>query len=185
MRALGFAALPHADAAALAAEGATVVRTLNELASLLQPIALRPAMPEDAPALAECARLAYQHYVPRMPLPPGPMLLDYAQVMREHDVTVAEAGGRLAGFVVLTEDEEGFRLWIVGVDPAFQGRGVGRALLQFAEAEARRRGFDSIHLSTHETMTENQALYARIGYREYARRREDGYARVYMRKALG
>jgi GNAT superfamily N-acetyltransferase len=65
-----------------------------------------------------------------------------------------------------------------------QKTGVGKALLEFAEAEARRLGYDSIHLSTHEKMTENQALYARIGYREYDRRVEDGYSRVYMRKRL-
>jgi hypothetical protein len=33
-------------------------------------------------------------------------------------------------------------------------------------------------------MTENQALYAKIGYAEYDRRFEQGLARVYMRKAL-
>ena len=33
-------------------------------------------------------------------------------------------------------------------------------------------------------MTENQALYARLGYREFERRTEKGYPRVYMRKAL-
>jgi hypothetical protein len=29
-------------------------------------------------------------------------------------------------------------------------------------------------------MTENQAIYARLGYRETARRTEGGYRRVYM-----
>lgn len=48
--------------------------------------------------------------------------------------------------------------------------GVGRTLLQLAETEARRLGYDSIYLSAHEKMTENQSLYAKIGYREYARR---------------
>ena len=33
-------------------------------------------------------------------------------------------------------------------------------------------------------MTENQAMYTKIGYREYDRREEDGYSRVYMRKSL-
>ena len=33
-------------------------------------------------------------------------------------------------------------------------------------------------------MTENRFHYARIGYVEYARRTENGLARVYMRKAL-
>jgi len=33
-------------------------------------------------------------------------------------------------------------------------------------------------------MTENQALYSKIGYVEYDRRIEQGLARVYMRKEL-
>jgi hypothetical protein len=33
-------------------------------------------------------------------------------------------------------------------------------------------------------MTENLALYARLGYEEDERRREDGFARVFMSKRL-
>ena len=72
----------------------------------------------------------------------------------------------------------------VAVDPRYHGQGIGRALLGLAEAEARRQRFDSIYLYTHERMTENQGLYIRIGYVEYDRRTEQGYARVYMRKPL-
>ncbi|MGA2490673.1 MAG: GNAT family N-acetyltransferase [Anaerolineales bacterium] len=37
---------------------------------------------------------------------------------------------------------------IVAVLPALQGMGVGRALVIFAESEAKRRGFRSIYLCT-------------------------------------
>ena len=33
-------------------------------------------------------------------------------------------------------------------------------------------------------MTENQAIYARLGYRVIDRRVEDGYRRIYMEKIL-
>jgi hypothetical protein len=33
-------------------------------------------------------------------------------------------------------------------------------------------------------MTENLAIYARLGYAEFARRTEDGYHRVFMEKHL-
>jgi hypothetical protein len=39
-------------------------------------------------------------------------------------------------------------------------------------------------LYTNEVMTENQAIYAHLGYRETARRTEDGYHRVFMEKEL-
>ncbi len=68
--------------------------------------------------------------------------------------------------------------------PEGQGKGYGRALIEFAEAEARRRGFAEIRLYTHEMMTENIALYTRIGFEETHRVSEKGYDRVYMTKQL-
>jgi len=35
-----------------------------------------------------------------------------------------------------------------------------------------------------EVMTENQAIYTHLGYREVDRHTEDGYRRVYMEKPL-
>lgn len=151
----------------------------------MTPLSTRRATPADAPRVAACVRAAYQHYVERIGKPPRPMLEDYEKVIEEREVVLAEAGGELAGVVVLGQSPEDFRVLNVAVDPRFQKTGVGRMLLQLAEAEARRHGYDRIFLSTHEKMTENQALYARIGYREYDRRMEDGYARVFMQKELG
>jgi ribosomal protein S18 acetylase RimI-like enzyme len=72
----------------------------------------------------------------------------------------------------------------VAVSPARQGSGLGRRLLAFAEAEALRRGYAEIRLYTHQTMEENQRLYASIGYEETGRGAEAGYDRVFMRKQL-
>jgi ribosomal protein S18 acetylase RimI-like enzyme len=109
---------------------------------------------------------------------------DYAEVIRDRQVTVAEDGGELVGVVVTGPTGEGFLLDNVAVHPSHQGKGIGKVLLANAETEARRAGFDSIYLYTHEKMTENQALYARLGYVEYERRAERGFARVFMRKRL-
>jgi hypothetical protein len=67
---------------------------------------------------------------------------------------------------------------------SFQRTGVGTTLLQFAEIEARRLRYNSIHPSTHEKMTENQCLCSKIGWREYAQLLKDGYSRIYIRKGL-
>ena len=42
----------------------------------------------------------------------------------------------------------------------------------------------SVYLYTHEKMTENLALYSKIGYTEYDRRHQEGFSRIYMRKHL-
>ena len=56
--------------------------------------------------------------------------------------------------------------------------------MEFAEQEAAPRGLNRMALVTHEVMTENQAIYARLGYIEIDRRTEDGYRRIYMEKPL-
>jgi ribosomal protein S18 acetylase RimI-like enzyme len=145
---------------------------------------LRAAAEADVPRLSELVRAAYGVYVPRMGREPRPMGDDYAAAVREHEVVVAEEDGRVVGMVVLTVTEEGFLIDNVAVDPARQGQGVGRALLLEAEAAARRAGFDALYLFTHETMTENLALYERIGYVEYDRRPPDERSVVYLRKHL-
>jgi RNA polymerase sigma-70 factor (ECF subfamily) len=162
-------ALVHAGA-----ERGFLERRLAEL------VVLRPATAADVPRLTELAQAAYGHYVERLGGAPRPLTDDYAVVVAESDVTVAERGGEIAGLAVLLVADEGFTLDNVAVHPAHQGTGVGRALLEHAEAEARRAGFDSVRLYTHELMSENVALYERIGYAEYAR----AGPLLFMRKRL-
>ena len=145
---------------------------------------LRPATAQDVARLAQLVDAAYGHYVERIGMKPRPMRDDYDEVVRDYDVTVAEDGGEIVGLVALGTDDEGFVVDNVAVDPAHQGTGIGRELLEHAESEARRAGFDSIYLYTHELMTENQALYRRIGYEEYDRRRFGTATVVFLRKPL-
>ena len=109
---------------------------------------------------------------------------DYQQVIRDYHVTVAEHDAAIAGMIVLRVTGEGFLIDNVAVHPAHRGRGLGGALLDLAEAQAQRAGFGSIYLYTHEKMTENLALYSKIGYIEYDRRPQEGFSLVYMRKHL-
>jgi ribosomal protein S18 acetylase RimI-like enzyme len=145
----------------------------------------RSAIGADVPKVAALVNAAYGHYVERIGMLPRPMTDDYAQVIADRRVTVAESHGTIVGVIVLTVDDEGFVIDNVAVDPSNRGKGLGMALLELAEAEARRAGFDSIHLYTHEKMSENLALYSRIGYVEYDRRSQGEFSLVYMRKHLG
>jgi GNAT superfamily N-acetyltransferase len=143
---------------------------------------LRPAGAGDIEGITACVNAAYSPYIERIGRKPGPMLEDYSKVIAERQVTVAEFSGTVAGVLVLAPTPEGLLLDNVAVLPSH--RGIGKALLQYAESEARRQGFGSLYLYTHEKMTENQALYSKIGYVEYDRRVEYGFARIYMRKSL-
>jgi ribosomal protein S18 acetylase RimI-like enzyme len=146
----------------------------------------RSATGADVPKVATLVDAAYGHYVERIGMLPRPMTDDYAEVIANQRVTVAEShDATIVGVIVLTVDDEGFLVDNVAVDPRYRGKGLGRALLELAETEARRGGFDSICLYTHEKMTENLALYSRIGYVEYDRRSQGKFSLVYMRKHLG
>jgi GNAT superfamily N-acetyltransferase len=144
----------------------------------------RPAELADASRVAELIDSAYGHYVERIGMLPRPMTDDYDEVIRNHPVTVAEESGAIVGVIVLGTTDEGFLIDNVAVHPSHQGRGLGRVLLELAEAEARRAGFDSIYLYTHERLIENLTLYSRIGYVEYDRRPQEDFSLVYMRKHL-
>ncbi len=145
---------------------------------------IRPAGPADAAAVREIVDAAYRSYIPRIGKPPGPMLDDYPKRIADGQVWVLGDGAVIDGILVLEQTPDGFLLDNIAVAPNRQGKGVGRALLAFAEAEAVRRGWREIRLYTNALMTENIALYQRIGYVETARVNEKGFDRVYLVKRL-
>jgi ribosomal protein S18 acetylase RimI-like enzyme len=144
----------------------------------------RPATAADVPSIAEIVDQAYRHYISRIGKPPGPMLDDYAARVSEGAVWVLEEGAEIAAIIVLLPAPNYLLLDNIAVSPTRQGLGLGSRLLAFAEDEALRRGYREIRLYTHQTMVENQRLYASIGYEETGRGSEAGYNRVFMRKRL-
>ena len=147
-------------------------------------VAIRAALPSDIDAIKGCVGRAYEHYITRIGKPPGPMLADYADVIATHHVWVAELNAVTVGVLALMENAEGVLLDNVAVDPTAQGQGIGKRLMAHAEAAARQLGYRELRLYTHELMTENIAMYGRLGYRQTERRSEAGYRRVYMSKSL-
>jgi len=112
------------------------------------------------------------------------MLDDYSKRIANGQVWVLGRPDRITGVLVLEEMPDGFLLDNIAVAPDQQGKGHGRILLEFAEARAVHLGHREIRLYTNALMTENIALYRRIGYVETARVTEKGFDRVYMTKRL-
>ena len=145
---------------------------------------LRPATPDELHAVQEIVRHAYSPYVSRIGREPGPMLDDYAALIAASRVHVVERDGTVQGLIVLIPEHDAMLLDNVAVAPAAQGTGLGRTMLQHAERAATEAGYDRINLYTNEAMTENIALYGRMGYCETHRAEEKGLKRVYMVKLL-
>lgn len=145
-------------------------------------VAIRPAETRDLEVVRAIARAAYALYVPRIGREPAPMVADFVAALAARSLWVA--GDPVVGFAVAYPRGDHWHLENLAVAPAAHGRGLGRALVAHVEALARAAGAAAVELYTNAKMTENRRLYPRLGYAETGRRVEDGFDRVFFRKAL-
>ena len=146
---------------------------------------LRFAAPEEAAAAAALVDRAYAGYIERMGRKPGPMLDDYAALIADGLVRVMSRDSGICGILVLIEKDGYLLLDNVAVDPAAQGRGIGRRLIEATEDVARTLGYATVRLYTHETMVENVALYEHLGFSITHKAKDRGFDRIYMAKNIG
>ena len=100
---------------------------------------------------------------------------------------VATVDGTIAGCAFLADRGDHFYLGNLAVDPAHQGRGIGRVLAAVAEGIAYDQGKHAIELQTRVELTGNQAAFRSLGFTETDRTAHAGYGRptsVTMRKEL-
>lgn len=145
---------------------------------------IRPAQLADESAVRAVVEASYLPYVASIGIRPGPLDDDYGDLIRQHQVWLLESDGQVSAILVLCPEAGAMLLSNVAVDPAFQGQGHGRRLIDFAETRAREAGFSLIRLYTNAAMQANIALYERLGYRETHRAFDHGFNRVFMEKAL-
>jgi N-acetylglutamate synthase-like GNAT family acetyltransferase len=145
---------------------------------------IRLACAADVAAVSAIVNDAYSIYLARNGKIPGPMRDDYAALIAEARVHVLEDSGEIVGLVVLIPEARAMLLDNVAVHPRAQGRGFGVKLIAFAEAQTRAAGLPALRLYTQDIMTENLALYARLGFVETHRGEELGLNRVYMTKMM-
>lgn len=147
-------------------------------------VPLRRATDADAPAVRGVVRDAYAKYVQRMGREPMPMTADYALAVRENQIWLAGDPPAIDAILELVPEADHLLIANIAVRSDRQGAGLGRQLLDFADAEAKRQGYNELRLYTHITMTENVAMYEHLGWEETDRGGQDGFERVFMRKFL-
>ncbi len=145
---------------------------------------IRPARADEAATAAELVQRAYGHYVERIGIRPRPLDDDYDAAVAAGELWLLHDGD-LAGLVQLRTVDEHLLVENVAVEPDRQGEGLGRSLLAFAGDEAVRRRLPELRLYTNVAMTENIALYRRLGWEEYERSADGPYSRVFFRKPAG
>jgi ribosomal protein S18 acetylase RimI-like enzyme len=82
-------------------------------------------------------------------------------------IIFAKLGGKIVGTVGLVpKDETTCEMIKMGVDPAAQGQGVGRALGIAIVDEAKKRGFTKMVLYSSTKLASALSLYEKIGFRK-------------------
>jgi GNAT superfamily N-acetyltransferase len=92
-------------------------------------------------------------------------------------VYIARVDQVLVGCVFLAPRDDHLYLGKLAVAPAFQGRGIGRALIEAAIGEARRLGVAAIELQTRVELVQNHAVFERLGFRHLGSTAHPGYTR--------
>ena len=93
----------------------------------------------------------------------------FARAGAASEVLVAEGkGGRIVGSVVVGHDGHRGWLYYVASDPEARSRGIGRALVQAAEAWLRERGVRKAQLMVRRGNAGAAAFYERLGFEQSA-----------------
>jgi len=131
-------------------------------------VTIRAARADDEAPLLAVDRATWSRYTSPAPAPPsGPFFNERTQ---PENVLVAELGGSVAGYGKIehpTELPASEHVWHVtglAVDPAAEGQGVGRALMEALIDEARAHGGRRITLRVFAPNERAQRLYRRLGF---------------------
>ena len=132
---------------------------------------IRDARPEDA---ADVARLLDQLGYPTTPAAVEGRL-ERLQIVGDR-VVVADLAGRAVGLAHLQVtpaielDRPAGKIGALVVDEALRGQGIGRALIEAMEEEARGRGCELVFLTTAERRDDAHGFYERLGLVHTGRR---------------
>ena len=129
---------------------------------------IRPAVAEDTVPLETCIDAAYAGYRARIKDLPR-VSEGIADDIRTNLVWVAELDQEIVGGLILALGTDHAVLANLAVHPDAGGMGIGRGLIEQAEAECREQRKAELRLSTHVAMPENISLYRHLGWEETAR----------------
>lgn len=147
-------------------------------------IAIRKARPDQVAEVRDLTWRAYAKWLDVTPVKPRPMTADYNAAMHEHRFDCLYRDDILAGLIETVPQDGELLIVNVAIDPDHQGRGFGTRLMRHAEGLAMTAGLRATRLYTNKLMTENIALYERLGYRFEKETRHGPIVAVHMARLL-
>jgi ribosomal protein S18 acetylase RimI-like enzyme len=107
--------------------------------------------------------------------------------LARHGGALAFVAERSVGCLRLEAGPDDLHVRRLAVDPAFQNRGIGQALMRWAETEARRQRLERMTVGVRLALPRNLHFYRGLGYEETGHHSHPGYDRptwVSMQKRL-
>ncbi len=133
-------------------------------------VAIRPARTEDAPRLqrlelatqVQFVAIGYDQ-VAANPPDSIELLVEYARSGRSW--VAVDTYDEAVGYILVGVLDDAAHIFHVCVDPSYQGRGLGKALIEQAKAWARSMGRPALTLATFYEVPWNGPLYEHLGFR--------------------
>lgn len=142
----------------------------------------------DAGAVLALLRRAFAHMAGVIDPPSSLHRLTVGDVLEQaRSGEVWALGDPVVACMFLTPRAGALYLGKLAVEPALQGRGYGRVLVEQAVARMRALGLPAVELQVRVELTGNQAAFAAMGFVEVGRTAHAGYDRptsVTMRRAV-
>ena len=91
-------------------------------------------------------------------------MIDFNESNPTRHVYVSRMNNHVVGTVTLVEDDQTLWVTALATDPAHQGKGVGSALLAFAQTEGMRRACQSVMLDVEIDNDKALAVYEKAGF---------------------
>jgi len=136
--------------------------------------------PEAAEAVHRLTLAAFAEQAGLDP-PSGAVREDLAGVREDlarHGGALAMLDGEAAGCLRLDDPGDHLHVRRVAVRPDLQGRGVGRALMEWCQVEAKRRGHAEVRVGVRRALPGNLAFYERLGFQVTGSHSHPGYQEV-------
>ncbi|CAN7579638.1 GNAT family N-acetyltransferase [Trinickia sp. LjRoot230] len=152
---------------------------------MLKTMDFRRATSADEPSIRALVEAAYAPWIPIVGTAPEPLGRDYGWVLRNHAVWVySPDDATIDAMLELVATPDYLHIANLAVSPARQAKGLGSALLQFAQEQARQLRLPALRLCLNQEMVANRRFYERRGYALTHTEWIDGLEIAFMKKGL-
>jgi GNAT superfamily N-acetyltransferase len=153
-------------------------------------LSLRQATANDSALIAAIIRSVFEEYRGLL-VPPSGAHKETAETIA---TKIAKGGGILAyagdaaGCVVYYPEGDSMYLGRLAVIPAYRNQGVGKALVEAVEEQAKAAGFKRMRLGVRISLPGNRVFFERLGYTVTSYESHEGYSEptfMILHKSLG